>query len=66
MLSLVQVPPSKVLEDFFMDIETLSDKLQFVALYLAVALAAAFIVVGLLVWFLSAISLTISKSMLSA
>ena len=34
-----------------MDIETLSDKLQFVALYLAVALAAAFIVVGLLVWF---------------
>lgn len=34
-----------------MDIETLSDKLQFVALYLAVAFAAAFIVVGLLVWF---------------
>lgn len=34
-----------------MDIETLSDRLQFVALYLAVALAAAFIVVGLLVWF---------------
>ena len=34
-----------------MDIETLSDKLQFVALYLAVALVAAFIVVGLLVWF---------------
>lgn len=34
-----------------MDIETLSDKLQYVALYLAVALAAAFIVVGLLVWF---------------
>ena len=34
-----------------MDIETLSDKLQLVALYLAVALAAAFIVVGLLVWF---------------
>lgn len=35
-----------------MDIETLSDKLQYVALYLAVALAAAFIAVGLLVWFL--------------
>ena len=34
-----------------MDIETLSDKLQFVALYLAVALLAAFIIVGLLVWF---------------
>ena len=34
-----------------MDIETLSDKLQYVALYLAVALAAAFIAVGLLVWF---------------
>lgn len=34
-----------------MDIETLSDKLQFVALYLAVALIAAFIIVGLLVWF---------------
>ena len=34
-----------------MDIETLSDNLQFVALYLAVALVAAFIVVGLLVWF---------------
>ncbi len=34
-----------------MDIETLSDKLQFVALYLAVALVAAFIIVGLLVWF---------------
>ncbi len=34
-----------------MDIETLSDKLQFVALYLAVALTAAFIVVGLLVRF---------------
>ena len=34
-----------------MDIETWSDKLQFVALYLAVALIAAFIIVGLLVWF---------------
>lgn len=34
-----------------MDIETLSDNLQYVALYLAVALVAAFIVVGLLVWF---------------
>ena len=34
-----------------MDIETWSDKLQFVALYLAVALVAAFIIVGLLVWF---------------
>lgn len=34
-----------------MDLETLSDNLQFVALYLAVALVAAFIVVGLLVWF---------------
>lgn len=34
-----------------MDIETLSDNLQYVALYLAVALIAAFIVVGLLVWF---------------
>lgn len=34
-----------------MDISTLSDKLQYVALYLAVALVAAFIVVGLLVWF---------------
>lgn len=34
-----------------MDINTLSDKLQYVALYLAVALIAAFIVVGLLVWF---------------
>ena len=34
-----------------MDIDTLSDKLQFVALYLAVALVAAFIIVGLLVWF---------------
>ena len=34
-----------------MDSETLSDKLQFVALYLAVALVAAFIIVGLLVWF---------------
>ena len=34
-----------------MDIETLSDKLQFVALYLAVALIAACIIVGLLVWF---------------
>ena len=34
-----------------MDINTLSDKLQYVALYLAVALVAAFIVVGLLVWF---------------
>lgn len=34
-----------------MDIETLSDKLQFVALYLAVALVVAFIIVGLLVWF---------------
>lgn len=34
-----------------MDIETLSDKLQFVALYLAIALVAAFIIVGLLVWF---------------
>ncbi len=34
-----------------MDIETLSDKLQYVALYLAVAIVAAFIVVGLLVWF---------------
>lgn len=34
-----------------MDINTLSDKLQYVALYLAVALVTAFIVVGLLVWF---------------
>lgn len=34
-----------------MDINTLFDKLQYVALYLAVALVAAFIVVGLLVWF---------------
>lgn len=34
-----------------MDINALSDKLQYVALYLAVALVAAFIVVGLLVWF---------------
>lgn len=34
-----------------MDINTLSDKLQYVALYLAVALVVAFIVVGLLVWF---------------
>lgn len=34
-----------------MDINTLSDKLQYVALYLAVALVAALIVVGLLVWF---------------
>ena len=34
-----------------MDIETLSDNLQYVALYLAVAIVAAFIVVGLLVWF---------------
>lgn len=34
-----------------MDVNTLSDKLQYVALYLAVALVAAFIVVGLLVWF---------------
>ena len=34
-----------------MDINTLSYKLQYVALYLAVALVAAFIVVGLLVWF---------------
>lgn len=34
-----------------MDINTLSDKLQYVALYLAVALVAVFIVVGLLVWF---------------
>lgn len=34
-----------------MDINTLSDKLQYVTLYLAVALVAAFIVVGLLVWF---------------
>lgn len=34
-----------------MDINTLSDNLQYVALYLAVALVAAFIVVGLLVWF---------------
>ena len=34
-----------------MDLETLSDNLQFVALYLAVALVAAFIIVGLLVWF---------------
>lgn len=34
-----------------MDINTLSDKFQYVALYLAVALVAAFIVVGLLVWF---------------
>lgn len=34
-----------------MDINTLSDKLQYVALYLAVALVAAFIAVGLLVWF---------------
>ena len=33
-----------------MDIETLSDKLQYVALYLAVAIVAAFIAVGLLVW----------------
>lgn len=34
-----------------MDIETLSGKLQYVALYLAIAIIAAFIVVGLLVWF---------------
>ena len=34
-----------------MDINTLSDNLQFVALYLAIALAAAFVAVGLLVWF---------------
>ena len=34
-----------------MDVNTLSDKLQYVALYLALALVAAFIVVGLLVWF---------------
>lgn len=34
-----------------MDIETLSDNLQYVALYLAVAIVASFIVVGLLVWF---------------
>lgn len=34
-----------------MDIKTLAEKLQYVALYLAVALVAAFIVVGLLVWF---------------
>ena len=34
-----------------MDIETLSDKLQYVALYLAVAIVAAFIAIGLLVWF---------------
>lgn len=34
-----------------MDVNTLSDKLQYVALYLAVVLVAAFIVVGLLVWF---------------
>ena len=34
-----------------MVLPTLSDKLQYVALYLAVALVAAFIVVGLLVWF---------------
>lgn len=33
-----------------MDIETLSGKLQYVALYLAVAIVAAFVVVGLLVW----------------
>ena len=33
-----------------MDIETLSDKLQYVALYLAVAIVAAFIAIGLLVW----------------
>lgn len=43
--------PKQSFGGLFMDIETLSDKLQFVALYLAVALAAAFIVVGLLVWF---------------
>lgn len=34
-----------------MDIETLSDKLQYVALYLAIALLAFFIAIGLLVWF---------------
>ncbi len=34
-----------------MDIDTLSDKLQYVALYLAVAIVASFIVIGLLVWF---------------
>lgn len=33
-----------------MDIETLSDKLQYVALYLAVSIVAAFIAIGLLVW----------------
>lgn len=33
-----------------MDIETLRDKLQYVALYLAVAIVAAFIAIGLLVW----------------
>ena len=33
-----------------MNIETLSGKLQYVALYLAVAIVAAFVVVGLLVW----------------
>ena len=33
-----------------MDIETLSDKLQYVALYLAVAIVEAFIAIGLLVW----------------
>lgn len=33
-----------------MDIETLSGKLQYVALYLAVAIVAAFIAIGLLVW----------------
>lgn len=33
-----------------MDIETLSDKLQYVALYLAVAIVVAFIAIGLLVW----------------
>lgn len=47
----IQVPQSKVFGGlFFMDIETLSDKLQYVALYLAVAIVAAFIAVGLLVW----------------
>lgn len=47
----IQVPQSKVFGGlFFMDIETLSDKLQYVALYLAVAIVAAFIAIGLLVW----------------
>lgn len=34
-----------------MDIKTLAEKLQYVALYTAIAIIASFIVVGLLVWF---------------